>query len=177
MNDSVLNCPTYELKINVLNLGKVCKYHKLAFQEFDNEQSSTGLCPNLHNLIYPYALALLYGSPQNVSLSCMLNPEIQVQIKKRRKWGALKFVLFFIILKITKLLGVPWDCELYDYFYSIKGHQSCKYHPSDLERKFNADDTSSLCPASLYTIFPAITAGEKVAHCVDHEGISYNLKE
>lgn len=176
MDKSVVDCPEYELKINVLTLGKVCKYHKLAVQEFDHEQASTGLCPTLHNQIYPYALSLLYGSQEEVKMNCMLNPEIKVEIKRKRKWAWPRFLLFFAILKATKFLGVPWDCELYDYFYQIQGHKSCKYHQADLKKRFNADDTQSLCPASLYTIFPAIAAGEKVAHCVDHEGISYNLK-
>ena len=172
--DKQLECPKVALDLSVNSLGKVCKYHKLAHQEFNAEETSSGICPILHNSVYPQGLSALYGGGCNGTFRCPINEKVQAQVVLRKKWSLPVYGFYWLLIKVTRVIGLPWDCELYDVYYEIDGDSSCAYHGGKEARRFNSDNRQQLCPATYYTILPALMAGVETVHCVDHQGISYN---
>lgn len=170
-------CAGHIFDLSVATLLKVCKYNKLRHQRFAGPDQVGELCPFLHNIAYPYALAALYdGRLPARQLSCPINPRITVRLSKAGKWGVSRKTAYWLVLNVTRLLGFPWDKELFKVSYVVEGHPSCPRHQRSGTIPFNEDDRAKICPAAMYTIFPGAVAGVKVLQCVDHEGIIFEAK-
>lgn len=168
-------CPDFKHhKLSMSKMGKVCKYHKLFGQEFVDEQIGSGLCPHLHNVAYPHALARLYGADKSLSektLACPKHTNVEISIITRKKFGIAKWTWFYLLKKSTKIIGLPWDGELFSIHYIVKNKDTGEQQVFD----FNIDDKMVLCPATLYTIFPPISGKAAKVHCCDHEGMEYSI--
>lgn len=201
-----IECPVYddiEIKTQPLSTKQnyKCRYHLRKNHEYKynfNSISPKNLCVDAYHMLYPYALAFIYGAKfinskekETVYLRCP-NPN-GVLIKLKREPMFPKPIMYakkrmhHFLQNIGHPIDLPFD---YKINMSIEDVGGCpkKYLKGD-NYKFNLWNTKELCPASSHALFPYIlllsknkrlkwekSKGIGNLSCPDHEGFTYNIK-